>query len=154
MSTSNTRRPSMAMNLDGPDRPRLWGPRLARRIAPVPAAIGLRHALDPGRGRTAVPIRSTVGAIAVTVVALTAALTFRSGAVQLLDSPALYGGNPNGFLGLPEGSACNNVTLVNSHTWPVNDLASWQRQCTNLTYGTTADWETSAAVWEANHPQM
>ena len=29
------------------------------------------------------------------------------------DDPAAYGGNANGFLGLPPGTSCNNVTLVN-----------------------------------------
>jgi hypothetical protein len=52
---------------------------------------GLRFALEPGRGRTAVPVRSVlVGAVlAVTVVAAT--LTFGASLSYLIARPALYG---------------------------------------------------------------
>jgi hypothetical protein len=70
------------------------------------------------------------------------------------DSPAAYGGSSNGRLGLPEGTTCHNVTLINSHTWPATELASWTRQCTNLTLATTSTWDTRAAAWEAGHPAM
>ena len=56
------------------------------------------------------------------------------------DDPALYGGNANGFLGLPPGTSCNNVTLINTQAWPAKDLASWKNQCTNLTLATTSTW--------------
>jgi len=52
---------------------------------------GLRFALEPGRGRTAVPVRSvlTGAVLAVTVVAAT--LTFGSSLSYLIARPALYG---------------------------------------------------------------
>ncbi len=52
---------------------------------------GLRFALEPGRGRTAVPVRSvlTGAVLAVTVVAAT--LTFGASLSYLVSRPALYG---------------------------------------------------------------
>jgi FtsX-like permease family len=52
---------------------------------------GLRFALEPGRGRTAVPVRSvlTGAVLAVTVVAAT--LTFGASLSYLISRPALYG---------------------------------------------------------------
>jgi putative ABC transport system permease protein len=54
---------------------------------------GLRFALEPGRGRTAVPVRSvlTGAVLAVTVVAAT--LTFGASLTNLIARPALYGWN-------------------------------------------------------------
>jgi hypothetical protein len=68
------------------------------------------------------------------------------------DSPAHYGGNVNGFLGLPPNTKCDNVTLINTASWPKSDLASWQRQCTHITYGTTNDWNAKVNAWNAAHP--
>jgi hypothetical protein len=55
--------------------------------------VGLRFALEPGRGRTAVPVRSvlTGAVLAVTVVAAT--LTFGASLSYLIARPALYGWN-------------------------------------------------------------
>jgi FtsX-like permease family len=52
---------------------------------------GLRFALEPGRGRTAVPVRSVLagGVLAVTVIAAT--LTFGASLTNLIARPALYG---------------------------------------------------------------
>jgi hypothetical protein len=70
------------------------------------------------------------------------------------DSPGKFSGNVNGFLGLPPGSRCDHVTLVNTDAWPAGDLASWTSQCTNITYATTADWDADVAAWHASHPSM
>jgi hypothetical protein len=57
----------------------------------VPMRLGVGFALEPGRGRTAVPVRTTIltGALAVGAVAMT--LTFSSSLGRLLDTPRLYG---------------------------------------------------------------
>src|SRR4029450_2244415 len=55
------------------------------------AAAGLRMALEPGRGRTAVPVRSTMFGVAVSVAALTAALLFASSLHHVLATPRLSG---------------------------------------------------------------
>lgn len=58
---------------------------------PVAATVGTIFALEPGRGRTAVPVRGALlgGVLAVSLVVAT--LTFGSGLRQLVSHPALYG---------------------------------------------------------------
>ncbi|MCU1451616.1 MAG: hypothetical protein JWP02_3786 [Acidimicrobiales bacterium] len=67
------------------------GEALARASAPPPVTAGVRLALDPGRGRTAVPVRSTVLGAALGIGALAGALVFNGSLAHLLDSPELYG---------------------------------------------------------------
>jgi ABC-type lipoprotein release transport system permease subunit len=57
----------------------------------VSAAIGVRLALQPGAGRTALPVRSTIASAMVGVAALTAAIVFSASLGNLLATPALYG---------------------------------------------------------------
>src|SRR5512132_1187056 len=65
---------------------------LAAAGLPPAAVIGTRLALEPGRGRTAVPIRSAIIAAAGAVGALTIAVTFSASLLRLLGDPAAYGG--------------------------------------------------------------
>jgi ABC-type antimicrobial peptide transport system permease subunit len=66
--------------------------RLVSRVSGRPTiTTGFRFALEPGRGRTAVPVRSTLLGAAVGLGALTMAFTFGSGLNHLLDTPRLYG---------------------------------------------------------------
>jgi hypothetical protein len=62
---------------------------------PVSAVAGLRFALESGRGRTAVPVRSALFGTALAVLIVTATLTFGSGLSTLVSHPALYGWNWN-----------------------------------------------------------
>jgi predicted lysophospholipase L1 biosynthesis ABC-type transport system permease subunit len=55
------------------------------------AVIGVRMALEPGRGRTAVPVRSTIFGATLGVAALTASLVFATSLGHLLDTPRLSG---------------------------------------------------------------
>jgi hypothetical protein len=71
-------------------RPRVAG-WLAGAGAPVTAAAGVRLALDPGRGRTAAPIRSALTGAALSVLAVTAAFTFGASLLHLVHTPRLYG---------------------------------------------------------------
>jgi len=64
--------------------------RLARRPT---ARIGVRMALEPGRGRTAVPVRTTITATTVGVLALIAAMVVGSSLDRLTKTPRLYGWN-------------------------------------------------------------
>lgn len=66
---------------------------LARLGASAPVVTGVRMALEPGRGRSAVPVRSTIVGITIGVMAFAAALTFGSSSNHLLDTPRLYGWN-------------------------------------------------------------
>jgi putative ABC transport system permease protein len=67
--------------------------RLARiGVGPV-GVTGVRLALEPGRGRTAVPTRTAVGSVAVAVAGATAVLVFAGTLGDLVDDPAAWGGN-------------------------------------------------------------
>ncbi|HMK98526.1 MAG TPA: ABC transporter permease [Acidimicrobiales bacterium] len=60
---------------------------------PVAAVAGVRFALEPGRGRTAVPVRSALFGDALAVAMVVATLTFASSLGTLVSHPALYGWN-------------------------------------------------------------
>jgi hypothetical protein len=53
--------------------------------------VGVRLAVEPGRGRTAVPVRSALAGTVLSVLAVTAALTFGANLLHLVNSPPLYG---------------------------------------------------------------
>jgi hypothetical protein len=54
---------------------------------------GVRFALEPGHGRTAVPVRSALFGAALAVAIVVATLTFGSGLATLVSHPPLYGWN-------------------------------------------------------------
>ena len=58
---------------------------------PVTVAAGLRLALEPGRGRTAVPVRAALAGTALSVLAVTAAFTFGANLLRLVNTQPLYG---------------------------------------------------------------
>jgi FtsX-like permease family len=64
---------------------------LAAAGLPPAAVTGTRLALEPGQGRTAVPIRSAIIAAAGAVCALTVAATFSASLLRLLGDPRAYG---------------------------------------------------------------
>jgi hypothetical protein len=62
---------------------------------PIAVAAGIRFALDPGRGRSAVPVRSAIIGLALSVTVVAASLTFGDSLDTLVSHPALYGWNWN-----------------------------------------------------------
>jgi FtsX-like permease family/MacB-like periplasmic core domain len=60
---------------------------------PPTAVAGVRFALEPGAGRTAVPVRSAVLGSILAVIVVVATVTFGSGLSTLVSHPALYGWN-------------------------------------------------------------
>lgn len=60
---------------------------------PVSGIIGTRFALEPGRGRTAVPVRSALFGAILAVVTVVATLTFADSLTTLVATPRLYGWN-------------------------------------------------------------
>ncbi len=59
----------------------------------VTGGLGVRMALEPGRGRTAVPVRSALAGTAVAVAALVAATVFGASLLGLVGVPHRYGQN-------------------------------------------------------------
>lgn len=66
---------------------------LARAGAPVTAVTGVRLAFDPGQGRTAVPVRSALAGLVMSVAVVAAAFTFGANLLHLVHTPRLYGKN-------------------------------------------------------------
>jgi hypothetical protein len=65
---------------------------LAPRL-PASGVEGMRLALEPGRGRTAVPVRSVIAGAVLAMTVVTATLTFGASLTTLITHPALYGWN-------------------------------------------------------------
>jgi len=66
---------------------------LAQAAFPTPVVAGVRLALEPGRGRSSVPVRSAITACALAAVTAAGALTFTASLDALLHTPRLYGWN-------------------------------------------------------------
>ena len=64
---------------------------IQRLGAPVSAATGIGFALARTRGRSALPVRSTITAAVMGVAALTAAIVFSASLTHLMNTPRLYG---------------------------------------------------------------
>ena len=75
--------------------------RLARAGLPASAVAGVRMAVEPGRGRSAVPTRAALVGTTLSLAALVAALTFQAGLDRLLGTPRLYGWNWDAVVGSP-----------------------------------------------------
>jgi hypothetical protein len=60
---------------------------------PAPGVMGLRHALEPGKGRSAVPVRPAIVGTVLALAVLTATLTFGASLDSLVSHPSLYGWN-------------------------------------------------------------
>jgi ABC-type lipoprotein release transport system permease subunit len=69
------------------------GGALADAGASTAASAGVRMALEPGRGRSSVPVRSTIISAILGVAVIAGVLGFSASLSQLLDQPHLYGWN-------------------------------------------------------------
>jgi hypothetical protein len=88
-----------------PERPSRLGAALGR-AGSVPGSVGVRMAFEPGRGRTAVPVRSALAGTIVAVAAVVAAVVFGASLIALVGTPHQYGQNWTeeldlGFGGVP-----------------------------------------------------
>jgi len=81
-------------------------PLLARWLsaAPVTVTAGARLALEPGQGRTAVPVRSALAGTMLSVLAVTAAFTFGANLLHLVNTPRQYGQNWDAAIDLQFGA--------------------------------------------------
>ena len=80
---------------------------VVRLLDPLPPSgkTGIRMALDPGAGRTAVPVRTATFGAAVSLVALAASLAFGASLNRLVTTPALSGWNWDRLMFAPEDPA-------------------------------------------------
>ena len=77
--------------LVGAERPSRIAAAFARVGMPPTAVAGSRLALEPGHGRTAVPVRSAVIGLAIAVAAMVGAFGFAASAVHFGSTPRLWG---------------------------------------------------------------
>ena len=84
--------------------------------APVAAGVGVRMALEPGRGRTAVPVRATIASTALAIATVVAAIVFAASLDHLVDTPRLYGWNWDLGMIVSGGSRAEVVALHDSVT--------------------------------------
>jgi ABC-type antimicrobial peptide transport system permease subunit len=71
---------------------------LAAAAFPPTAVAGVRMALEPGHGSTAVPVRTTIFGTVLALAALIAALTFGAGLQHMVSTPSLSGWNFDAIL--------------------------------------------------------
>ncbi|MDB4895458.1 MAG: hypothetical protein JWN15_1720, partial [Firmicutes bacterium] len=90
----------MAAALHGPEAsgaarragtPSALGVIAVRAGLPTSATVGLQTALEPGRGRTAVPVRATLVGMILSIATVSASLVFGANLVHLVRTPGLYG---------------------------------------------------------------
>jgi ABC-type lipoprotein release transport system permease subunit len=79
--------------LDGAMRTSRIARALASSGAPVPMAAGVRMALEPGRGRSALPVRTTILALGLAITVVLGAIGVVTSIDHLVDTPRLFGWN-------------------------------------------------------------
>ena len=80
-----------ARDRESRQRPSMVVGAVARAFGGALVPAGVRLALEPGRGRRAVPVRATIAGIAVALGALVASLTFDASLRTLIDEPRQHG---------------------------------------------------------------
>jgi ABC-type lipoprotein release transport system permease subunit len=95
---------------------------LSRASFPVSAVAGVRLALDRGRGRAAVPVRSAITACTVGALTVAAALSFSASFDHLLNTPALYGWNWDAVVGNTV-FADHAARTIAANSWVAADAA-------------------------------
>ena len=83
----------------------------ARAGLSAPGVVGVRMALEPGEGRSAVPVRSALLGSVLAVALIVTTLTFGNSLQTLVSRPALYGWNWTYIL-QPVGAGNGNVPKV------------------------------------------
>jgi hypothetical protein len=111
-------------------RPSVVPGALARAGAPATVSTGVRLALEPGRGRTAVPTRTTLVGAAAAVATVAAALTFAASLDHLLATPRLYGVNYDAHVAVSvenEADLAPVTDQVDAVLRDAPDVAAWSR---------------------------
>lgn len=108
-------------------------PRFRTLSLPPAASTGVRLALDPGRGTTAVPVRSAILGGTLGIAALVASLLFGSSLTHLLVTPTVSGSTWDAFIVLEAEEQERAITVVRSH--PDVDGYSFPGGFVNLSLG-------------------
>ncbi|HEX7267764.1 MAG TPA: ABC transporter permease, partial [Streptosporangiaceae bacterium] len=98
---------------------------LAGADAPLTATMGVRLALEPGRGRTAVPVRAALIGTALSVLAVTAAFTFGANLLRLVNTPHLFGQRWDAAIDLQFPSSDITPAAVGRRLSSVPGITSW-----------------------------
>jgi hypothetical protein len=114
----------------GAERPSRLVEEATKAGAAASAAVGIRLALEPGRGRTAVPVRSALAGTVLAIAAVAAAFTFGNNLVRLVHTPKLYGQTWNVAVDTQFGRLPPDRTV---------DLLQQQKGVTGWTFGDHAD---------------
>jgi hypothetical protein len=85
---------------------------LAGGARSAPRMVGVRLALQPGGGQTALPIRSTIAGAVVGVAGLSAATIFSASLAHLLATPRLYGVAWDAIVGTTSGAQLSPVRTM------------------------------------------
>jgi hypothetical protein len=88
--------------------------RVAATGAPPSAVIGVRHALERGRGAASVPVGTALFGSALAVMALCATVVFASSLTHLTTTPALYGSDFQLSFSRSNGGPGNPTSWVSS----------------------------------------
>jgi hypothetical protein len=87
--------------------------------------VGVRLAGEPGRGRTAVPVRTNLAAVTIAVSVVVAGLTFATNLNRLLDEPALYGAAWDGVLAADGGYGVVSLEEIDPVLEQDRAVAGW-----------------------------
>ncbi len=88
--------------------------KVAATGAPPSAVIGVRHALERGRGAASVPVGTALFGSALAVMALCATVVFTDSLTHLTTTPALYGSNYQLSFSTSNGGPGNPTSWVSS----------------------------------------
>ena len=114
---------------------------------PVTAVVGARFAVEPGRGRTAVPVRSAFLGSVLAMALLVATLTFGSGLQSLVSHPALYGWDWSYMLNASNDVPPQALSLLDHDA----DVAAWTGYDYNVA---EIDGQTVPFLFEDVHPEI
>src|SRR5204863_6415155 len=92
-------RPGARATDESRQRPSRIANTLARSSFPPPSVAGVRMALETGRGRTSMPVRSTLFGAIIGIAALMTSFGFAGSLGHLLKTPRLVGWNWSGTIG-------------------------------------------------------
>jgi hypothetical protein len=90
----------------------------------VPAVVGSRFAFQPGRGRTATPVRSVLASLTLVVAAVTGTVAFGANLQHWTTTPHLYGWNWDAAIGSSFGTIPREFETAVQHFENVTEVSA------------------------------